>query len=92
MKKTFNLKNDAAARGVLLVAHRGVWGGNMPFLAIVYDYRTVLTAGHSDDRATAGRDPEGAWGWLADCGYDFIQTDWLLACDQFLSRTGRRRP
>ncbi len=56
MKKTFNLKNDAAARGVLLVAHRGVWG------------------------------------WLADCGYDFIQTDWLLACDQFLSRTGRRRP
>ena len=50
----------------------------------------MLTAGHSDDRAIAGGDPEGAWGWLADRGYDFIQTDWLLACAQFLERTGRR--
>ena len=30
MKKTFNLQKDAATRGVLLVAHRGVWGGNVP--------------------------------------------------------------
>ena len=29
-KPTFNLRRDAAARGVLLVAHRGVWGGNIP--------------------------------------------------------------
>ena len=27
---------------------------------------------------------------VAHRGYDFIQTDWLLACGQFLERTGRR--
>jgi glycerophosphoryl diester phosphodiesterase len=52
----------------------------------------VLTAGHSDDRAIAGGDPEGAWGWLADRGFDFIQTDWLRDCADFLERTGRRNP
>ena len=30
--------------------------------------------------------------FVADRGFDFIQTDWLLACAQFLERTGRRRP
>ena len=152
MKHTSDLRAAAAARGVLLVAHRGVWGGNvppntiaadMPFLAIVrnerdlrairrrklrhvgvealfsdasspfatrewierqhragqvvwanaiiYDYKVQLVAGRSDDRATAGGDPEGSWGWLADLGYDLVQTDWLLACSLFLERTGRRK-
>ena len=30
MKRNFDLHRDAAERGVLLVAHRGVWGGNVP--------------------------------------------------------------
>ena len=60
--------------------------------AIIYDYKAQLVAGRSDDMATAGNDPEGSWGWLADLGYDLIQTDWLLACGHFLERTGRRRP
>lgn len=59
--------------------------------AIIYNYKAQLAGGHSDDRATGGNDPEGSWGWLADKGYDFIQTDWMLACSQFLERTGRRR-
>ena len=59
--------------------------------AIIYDYKTQLVAGRSDDLATAGGDPEGSWGWLADRGYDLIQTDWMLACGQFLAATGRRR-
>lgn len=58
--------------------------------AIIYNVREQLVAGRSDDMATAGNDPEGSWGWLADRGYDFIQTDWMLACSQFLERTGRR--
>ena len=58
--------------------------------AIIYDVRAQLVAGHSDDRATAGNDPEGSWGWLADLGYDLIQTDWMLACATFLESTGRR--
>ncbi len=43
--------------------------------AIVYDYKDILAAGHSDDRAMRG-DTEGGWGWLVDRGYDIIQTDW----------------
>ena len=89
-KPTFDLRRDAAARGVLLVAHRGVWGGNIPPNTIIYDYKVQLVAGRSDDMATAGGDPEHSWGWLADLGYDLVQTDWLLACSLFLERTGRR--
>ena len=56
--------------------------------AIVYNYRSVLAGGHSDDRAAEG-DPEGSWGWIADRGFDLIQTDWTLACSTFLEKTGR---
>ena len=65
--------------------------GNLLWVnAIIYSFQTQLAGGHSDDLAIAGRDPEKSWGWLADRGYDFIQTDWMLACGQFLERTGRR--
>ena len=43
--------------------------------AIIYNYKKQLAAGHSDDYSIAC-DPEGGWGWLADRGYDIIQTDW----------------
>ena len=32
---------------------------------IVYNYKAVLAAHHSDDTAMAG-DPEFGWGWCAD--------------------------
>lgn len=57
--------------------------------AIVYNYKAVLSAGHSDDYSLA-RNPEQGWGWLADRGYDIIQTDWTLPCRLFLEETGRR--
>lgn len=57
--------------------------------SIVYDYRAVLTAGHTDDEALTG-DPEKGWGWLADRGFDIIQTDWLLPLKLFFKETGRR--
>ena len=57
--------------------------------AIVYDYRAVLAGGHSDDRAFLG-DPEGSWGWIADRGFDVMQTDHMLEAASFLQRTGRR--
>ncbi len=59
--------------------------------SIVYNFRDVIAGGRSDDRAMTG-DPEGSWGWLADRGFDFIQTDWLRDCADFLARTGRRTP
>lgn len=57
--------------------------------AIIYNYKKQLAAGHSDDYSLSV-DPEGGWGWLADRGYDIIQTDWTLALRIFLEQTGRR--
>ena len=57
---------------------------------IVYNYKDVLAAGHNDDISLV-EDPEKGWGWIADKGYDIIQTDFLLPCRQFLEQTGRRR-
>ena len=44
MKHTSDLRAAAAARGVLLVAHRGVWGGNVPPNTIAA-YDTALAQG-----------------------------------------------
>ena len=57
--------------------------------AIAYDYKVQLAAGHSDDVSVTG-EPEKGWGWLADRGYDIIQTDWTLALKTYLEKTGRR--
>lgn len=57
--------------------------------AIVYNYRTVIAGGRSDDRAMMG-DLEGSWGWIADRGFDLMQTDFVLESRLFLEQTGRR--
>jgi len=56
--------------------------------AIIYNYKSQLAAGHSDDSSFA-IGPESGWGWLADRGYDIIQTDWTLAMRLYLESTGR---
>ena len=56
---------------------------------LVYNYKDVLAAYHNDD-VSMYDDPEKGWGWLADRGYDLIQTDFLLPCRLFLEATGRR--
>ena len=56
---------------------------------IVYDYRAVLAAGHNDD-ISVSEDPELGWGWVADKGFDMIQTDFVYQCRKFLEETGRR--
>lgn len=57
--------------------------------SIIYDCRAQLAARHSDDTAIAG-DTEFGWGWLADRGFDIIQTDWTLPLRLYLENTGRR--
>ena len=42
--------------------------------AIVFNYRTVLSAGHTDDISL--KDPELGWGWMVRHNFDIIQTDW----------------
>ena len=58
--------------------------------SIVYYYKTLLCAGHTDDISIVD-DPEKGWGWLVDRGFDIIQTDWLTECDMFLKNTNRRK-
>ena len=53
--------------------------------SIVYNYKAVLTAGHTDDVAL-GWDPDKGWGWLADRGFSIIQTDWPLMLRQYLAQ------
>lgn len=56
--------------------------------AIVYDKDAVLAAGHSDDNAFL-ISPAHGWGWLADRGFDIIQTDFCPLASAFLA--GRER-
>ena len=57
-----------------------LWGN-----AIVYDERDVISAHHTDDSAYCISKEHG-WGWFADKGFDFIQTDWLLPCREYLQQ------
>ena len=57
--------------------------------AIVYNYKAVLAAGHTDDISIAESEEQG-WGWLARRGFNIIQTDWTMAADHFLHSIGYR--
>ncbi len=56
--------------------------------AIIYNYKTQLSAGHSDDTSLT-ESMEKGWGWLADRGFDLIQTDWPLMVIEYLKKTNR---
>ncbi len=56
--------------------------------SIIYDHREQLSGGHSDDSALTVSEDFG-WGWLADKGFDFIQTDWTMMLIDYLKRTNR---
>ena len=56
--------------------------------AIIYDHKQQLAGGHSDDTALTVNEDLG-WGYLADRGYDFIQTDWTGMLVEYLKRTGK---
>ncbi len=56
--------------------------------SIIYDYQEQLAAGHSDDSALTVSEDYG-WGWLADRGFDFMQTDWPMMLIDYLKRTDK---
>ena len=56
--------------------------------AIIYDFKQQLAGGHSDDTALTVSEDEG-WGWLADKGFDFIQTDWTMMLVDYLKKSGK---
>ncbi len=55
--------------------------------AIVFNYKTVESAGHTDDISVTGN-PDDGWGWLAGRGFDIIQTDWVLPMRMYLKENG----
>ncbi len=64
---------------------RILWGN-----AILYSSKVPLTAGHTDDISLVD-DPDKGWGWLADKGFDIIQTDWSRHCVDYLKEKNYRK-
>ena len=60
-----------------------LWGNT-----IVYNMRDCISAGHNDDIALT-RSEDAGWGWMADRGFDLIQTDWPMMLIDYLKRTDR---
>lgn len=56
--------------------------------SIIYNYKEQLAGGHSDDSALTQSEDYG-WGWLADKGFDFIQTDWPMMLIDYLKRSDK---
>lgn len=69
--------DDMHSKGLIL------WGNG-----IVYSYKHILSAGHSDDVSITGN-PDAGWGWLADKGFDIIQTDWPSQVRTYLQSKGK---
>ena len=56
--------------------------------SIIYSYKSQIAAGHSDDTALTVSEDKG-WGWLADRGFDLIQTDWPMMLINYLKRENK---
>lgn len=52
--------------------------------AEVYDYKSIISAGHNDDTALS-KDLYSGWGWLIDRGFDIIQTDWCGTLSKYIT-------
>lgn len=56
--------------------------------SIVFSHKVQLAGGHSDDTALTESEEKG-WGWIADRGFDMIQTDWPGMLIDYLKKTDR---
>lgn len=56
--------------------------------SLIYNNAKQLSGGHSDDTAFTVSMDYG-WGWLADRGYDMIQTDWPGTLIDYLKTNGK---
>ena len=56
--------------------------------AIIFNHRHQLAAGHSDNTALS-ESPDKGWGWLADRGFDIIQTDWSGMLIDYLKQSNK---
>jgi glycerophosphoryl diester phosphodiesterase len=58
--------------------------------SLVYSSMVPLAGGHNDDISMLGN-PEQGWGWLANKGFDIIQTDWTNRCGAYLRSINVRK-
>ena len=56
--------------------------------SIIYNHIAQLSGEHSDDTAFTVSYDYG-WGWLADRGFDIIQTDWPIMLVNYLKESGK---
>lgn len=56
--------------------------------SLIYNNAKQLSGGHSDDTAFTVS-PDYGWGWLADRGFDIIQTDWPGMLIDYLKKCGK---
>lgn len=56
--------------------------------SLIYNAKKQLSGGHSDDTAFTVS-MEYGWGWLAQKGFDMIQTDWPGHLIRYLKSTGQ---
>lgn len=56
--------------------------------SIIFNHKQQLAGGHSDDTSLTVDEALG-WGYLADRGYDFIQTDWPGMVVNYLKESGK---
>lgn len=52
--------------------------------SIVYNYKDIISAGLTDDRAVLGEKDE-VWGYFKEKGFDIIQTDWVKELQEYLN-------
>ena len=57
--------------------------------SIVFNYKAILAGTHTDDISVSGN-PDAGWGWMANKGFDIIQTDWVMPCVDYLKSIGKR--
>lgn len=57
-----------------------LWGN-----ALEYNHKIPLAAGHCDNISLLDH-PDKGWGWLADKGFDIIQTDWAAQCCSYIRK------
>ena len=72
-----SVRRDVYKRQYIHSMHQAgkiLWGN-----ALEYNHKIPLAAGHCDNISLLDH-PDKGWGWLADKGFDIIQTDWAAQC------------
>lgn len=81
-----SMEDEVASPAYIKAMHEK---GRLLFVnSIVYNYKEILSAGHTDDEAVTGN-ADYAWGELVNMGFDIIQTDWCLYLKNYLSSIGK---